>query len=118
MSRVHISTRTDGEVAVVEPVGDLDAVTSLTLAKALEELLDTLEDHRGVVIDFAGVSFCDSRCIGVLVAAYRRARDLGLGFAVAAPMHNIHRLFRIAGIDQILTIEDDMSGALAAVRGG
>ncbi len=110
-----IPIRTEGDVVVVVPTGELDAITSPQLAATLDTLLVPESPWRGVVIDFSGVTFCDSRCIGVLVAGYRQARDLGIGLAVSAPQHTVHRLFVIAGIDQVITIDDDTGRAVAAV---
>ncbi|MBB4929463.1 anti-anti-sigma factor [Lipingzhangella halophila] len=110
-----IPIRTEGDVIVVVPAGELDAITSPDLAAALDRVLTPDRPWRGVVIDFSGVTFCDSRCIGVLVAAYRQARDLGIGLAVSAPQRTVHRLFVIAGIDQVITIDDDTGHAVEAV---
>ncbi|MDA8370916.1 MAG: STAS domain-containing protein [Nocardiopsaceae bacterium] len=110
-----ISIRTEGDVVVVTPAGDLDAVTSPGLAAVLEPILGAEDPCRGVVIDFSKVGFCDSRCIGVLVSSYRHARDRGIGLAVSAPQRTVHRLFAIAGIDQVITIEDDTQDAMETV---
>jgi len=112
----EIPVRRDGGVAVVSPSGELDAVTSPALAETLDALLLAPEDPvRGIVVDLASVTFCDSRCIGVLVAAYRQARDRGIGLAVAAPQRTVLRLLVIAGIDQVITIESDPLVAREAV---
>ncbi len=113
-----MTTRTEGDVVVVAPRGDLDAVTSPALAAVLEEHLGAPKSCRGVVVDFSQVEFCDSRCIGVLVAGYRQARDCGIGMAVAAPRGTVQRLFVIAGIDQVITIEEDLGRAVKAVAAG
>ncbi|TQN27747.1 stage II sporulation protein AA (anti-sigma F factor antagonist) [Haloactinospora alba] len=110
-----IPVRTEGDVVVVSPAGELDAVTSPDLAAVLDAILTEPDPCRGVVIDFSRVTFCDSRCIGVLVASYRQARDRGIGLAVSAPQHMVHRLFVIAGIDQVITIDSDTSHAVEAV---
>ncbi|WP_017622846.1 STAS domain-containing protein [Nocardiopsis chromatogenes] len=114
----QIPVRRDGDAVVVAPEGDMDAVTSPALAEVLDGLLTAGEPPRGIVIDFSKVSFCDSRCIGVLVQSYRQARDRGIGLAVAAPQRTVHRLFVIAGIDQVITIEDDPDDAREAVLAG
>lgn len=79
-----ISIRREDGVVVVTPVGEMDAVTSPALAQALDEVL-TAPLPRGVVVDLAKVGFCDSRCIGVLVSAFRQARDLGLASSSPNP---------------------------------
>ncbi|WP_028648893.1 STAS domain-containing protein [Nocardiopsis sp. CNT312] len=109
-----ISTRREDGVAVVALEGELDAATSPALADALERLFGE-EPPRGLVIDLAGVGFLDSRCIGVLVAAYRQARDLGVGLVVAEPQRQVHRLFVIAGIDQVIPIAESTAAAVRSL---
>jgi anti-anti-sigma factor len=111
-----ISIRREDDVVVVTPAGEMDAVTSPALADVLDGLL-AAEPPRGVVVDLAKVSFCDSRCIGVLVAAYRQARDLGVGLMVAEPQPQVNRLFVIAGIDQVIPIAASTGAAADSLRG-
>ena len=111
-----ISIRREHDVVVVAPVGEMDAVTSPGLADVLEGVL-AADRPRGVVVDLAKVGFCDSRCIGVLVAAYRRGRDLDVGFVVAEPQQQVNRLFVIAGIDQVIPILPTTAEAVDGLRG-
>lgn len=110
-----ISIRHEGDIAVVVPVGEMDAVASPALADVIDGLLGD-QPVRGVVVDLAGVSFCDSRCIGVLVAAYRQARDLGVGLRAAGPRQQVHRLFVISGIDQIIPVEGSVDEAVTLLK--
>ncbi|WP_159941523.1 MULTISPECIES: STAS domain-containing protein [unclassified Nocardiopsis] len=111
-----IPTRREDGVVVVTPVGDMDAVTSPELAAVLDGVL-AAAPPRGVVVDLAKVSFCDSRCIGVLVSAYRQARDLGVGLVVTEPQQQVNRLFVIAGIDQVIPIMESTDAAVDSLRG-
>ncbi|PDP86231.1 anti-anti-sigma factor [Glycomyces fuscus] len=111
-----ISIRREDGVVIVTPVGEMDAVTSPALADVLDGVL-SVEPPRGVVVDLAKVGFCDSRCIGVLVSAYRQARDLGVGLVVAEPQQQVNRLFVIAGIDQVIPIVADTGTAAESLRG-
>ncbi|MBR8740569.1 STAS domain-containing protein [Nocardiopsis sp. MG754419] len=109
-----ISIRREDGVAVVTPVGDMDAVTSPALAMTLERVLS--QEFTGVVVDLAKVEFCDSRCIGVLVAAFRQARDRGIRFTVTEPQQQVNRLFVIAGIDQVIPIGASTGDAVSELR--
>lgn len=111
-----IPIRREDDVVVVTPVGEMDAVTSPALAEVLDDVL-AADPPQGVVVDLAKVGFCDSRCIGVLVAAYRQARDLGIGLVVAEPQQQVNRLFVIAGIDQVIPIMASTGGAVDSLRG-
>ncbi|MBV2364932.1 STAS domain-containing protein [Streptomonospora nanhaiensis] len=110
-----IPVRAEGDVVVVSPAGELDAVTSPGLADVLNDILGDPDSCRGVVIDLSQVTFCDSRCIGVLVSSYRQARDNGMGLALSAPQRAVLRLFMIAGIDQVIPIEEDTGHAVESV---
>lgn len=111
-----ISIRREDGVVVVTPAGEMDAVTSPALAEVLDGLL-AADPPPGIVVDLAEVVFCDSRCIGVLVSAYRQARDLGVGLVVAGPQQQVNRLFVIAGIDQVIPIMASTGAAEASLRG-
>ncbi|MBO2529806.1 MAG: STAS domain-containing protein [Thermobifida fusca] len=111
-----IATRTEGDVVVVAPKGDLDAGTSQVLAETLETVIGAEESCRGIVLDFSEVASCDSRCIGVLLASYRYARDRGIGLVVASSQGMVRRLLMIAGIDQVIALEEDVARAVAGMR--
>ncbi|MDE3724409.1 STAS domain-containing protein [Nocardiopsis sp. N85] len=115
MTSSDISIRREDDVVVVTPAGEMDAVTSPALAKALDAILS--HPPHGVVVDLTKVGFCDSRCIGVLVSAYRQARDLGVGLVVAEPQRQVMRLFMIAGIDQVIPIIETVGGAVDGLKG-
>ncbi|MQA96151.1 MAG: anti-sigma factor antagonist [Streptosporangiales bacterium] len=110
-----LTSRRQGDVVVVSACGELDATTSPRLSEELNRALDDDVACSGLVVDLADVGFCDSRCIGVLVATYRRSRELGVRLAVAAPQRPVYRLFVIAGIDQVLTIHQDVKTALSVL---
>ena len=111
-----IPIRREDDVVIVTPAGEMDAITSPALAEALDEVL-TAPLPKGVVVDLAKVGFCDSRCIGVLVSAFRQARDLGLGLVVTEPQQQVNRLFVIAGIDQVIPIGASTGDAVGALKG-
>ncbi|PRY00561.1 STAS domain-containing protein [Allonocardiopsis opalescens] len=100
---------------VVSATGEVDATNAPRLAAALNAVLDDPGDCLGIIVDLAEVTFCDSRCIGVLVAAYRRARERRISLVAAAPQRPVYRLLVIAGIDQVLSIYDDVDSAVAAL---
>jgi anti-sigma B factor antagonist len=101
---VEIKTAIDGPSGLVRITGELDAET----APALEEAL-RLASERGateLVADFSGVSFIDSSGLSVLVASHKRLQRLGGTLVIAAPSAPVRRLFDIAGLDRVLTIDE------------
>jgi anti-anti-sigma factor len=59
--------------AVVSLTGEIDVSTAAKLAAAVGEILQSESPPR-LVLDMAGVTFCDSQGLGTLVVLSRRAR--------------------------------------------
>ncbi|MFC4116313.1 STAS domain-containing protein [Nonomuraea zeae] len=80
--------------------GEIDIFTSKALRR---QLLDTLRHSTNLLIlDLSQVSFCDSSGLAVLVGIQRRARDLGITFALANPRPYTSEVLRLTGLDRSL----------------
>jgi anti-sigma B factor antagonist len=93
-----------GELVTVVARGDLDAVAAPALREALTEVID-----RGPVtvrIDMAAVDFLDSVGISVLVSAFNRATDAGVGFELMSVPPSSRRVLEITRLTDVLTILD------------
>jgi anti-sigma B factor antagonist len=66
-----------------------------------------------VVVDMAGVDFCDSTGMNVLLAAHRLAGEKGGDLTLAAPRPPVRKILEVTGLQSVFTIHDD----LAAVTG-
>jgi anti-sigma B factor antagonist len=68
---------------------------------ALEERLrslDTPELDQSIVIDVAGVTFCDSSGLSTLIGAHRRARRAGAHITLTGATGPLARLLDLSGI--------------------
>lgn len=108
MTGLSINRRTVGGSTVLTLAGDLDLETAVEFREFLDEL-PLVADER-VVIDMAGVGFCDSSGIAALFAARNRALAAGAEFALAAVPHHISRTLRLIGLESVFvllpTLED------------
>ena len=95
-------------LAVVVPQGEIDAFTAPRFKDAVA---GCLSDGAGaLVIDLSWVSFLDAS--GLAVAVYA-ARHLGaLRTAIVCPFPHIVRVFRICGLERVLTICESREAAL------
>ncbi|MEV5747896.1 STAS domain-containing protein [Actinoallomurus sp. NPDC052308] len=89
-----------GAAPVVSLRGELD----LAGADAFEELVLTVILSHGpdVVIDAAGLAFCDARGLGALVRCANEARRTGGRLTLARPSHRLRRLMRVVDLDRLL----------------
>ncbi|MFI6587754.1 STAS domain-containing protein [Embleya sp. NPDC050493] len=102
MSPLTITSRDAATGPVLEITGDLDHATAPRLRVAVDGL--TLAAGQLLVLDLAGLRFCDSSGITVLLAARNLAIEQDGGLALAAVPDNTARILRIVGLDRVFTI--------------
>jgi anti-sigma B factor antagonist len=93
--------------------GELDLFAAPELKEAISQAL--VEDARDLIVDLTQTVFIDSSGLAVLMLAMRRAQRLDGRLVVIDAGGSVARTFRIAGLDQILTIVPTREAALAAL---
>lgn len=109
MSPLKITTRDAATGPVLEISGELDYAN----AAELRDLLPTLALRPGqrLVVDLAGMEFCDSSGITALIAARNHAHAAEADIALAAVPANTLRVLRIVGLDQVFSLHPDRETA-------
>lgn len=107
--RVHLDIGTGGR-AVVTAQGELDMLTSPTLAAAIDEALD--HAPALLVVDLTGTTFFGSAAMLVLADSRRRAG--GTTALRIAGGRIVRRVLDIAYPDQPLTLHPTVHDALSA----
>ena len=104
---LQLSTRRDGERAIVTVGGEVDLETASQLGEHALEALREVSPH--LVVDIAGVTFMDSTGLKVLLSIQRRA-DLANGsFAVTGATRTVRRILALTGLDQTFTLYDSLA---------
>jgi anti-anti-sigma factor len=80
--------------------GEIDVHTVPWLREQLVALIE--EDGRPLVIDLAGVSFCDSSGVNLAAMARNHAARRGVDFAIAGLSARVDRVFRMTGMDRLI----------------
>jgi anti-sigma B factor antagonist len=108
-----VSEVTDGAEGptILAVEGELDLATIGILKDAAGTRLDA---GSWLVLDLAGLTFCDSTGLGAFVALHRQATSAGATFALAAPGKRIADLFTLSGIDQVVPVYGSRDEALTA----
>lgn len=94
--------------------GELDHHTAPELPRAVRNV--PLAAGAPLVIDFSGVTYCDSTGITVLVTAYHRAEAAGCPFSLTGVSHDLTRIFQTVGLDQVFAFHPTVDDALTALR--
>lgn len=87
-------------VVTVALSGDVDVFSVPRLRSALIDLVGVVD----VVLDLAGVVFCDSSALRVFVDAQRRASAGGRTLEIAHPSAPVRTLFDVSGLRGVLRV--------------
>ncbi|WP_336317642.1 STAS domain-containing protein [Streptomyces lavendofoliae] len=58
----------------------------------------------GVIVDLSGLDYCDSTGLTALITGHHQARSAGSTLSIAGLKPHLERVFRIAGIDQVIPL--------------
>jgi anti-anti-sigma factor len=101
---LSVSVRRGPTETVVSLAGEIDMSTVQRLAAAVDEVL--AEPPARVVLDLAGVTFCDSQGLGTLVVLSRKA-TLAQSYLVLVNVGAfLIRVLDITGLRNALMIQD------------
>lgn len=111
MTTLTITATSRGTSHVLELAGEIDMSTAGQLREALRDL--TLHHAQQLIIDMAGLDFCDSTGISVLVAARTHALVADASIALTCVPSHLVQALRVVGLDQIFPIHATTSEAIA-----
>ncbi|MFJ4468038.1 STAS domain-containing protein [Streptomyces sp. NPDC089424] len=102
MNPLNITERTTSTGPVIAVAGDLDHAHAADLRQRVESL--ALRPGQRLVIDLAGLTFCDSSGITAFLAARQHALAAGADVVLTAVPANTLRVLTIVGLDQVFTL--------------
>lgn len=109
MNPLKTTTRHAPTGPVLEISGDLDYTTAGELRALITAL--TLQPGQRLVLDLAGLEFCDSSGITAMITAHNQAHAAHAAIALAAVPDHTLRVLRLAGLDQIFPLHPDSDAA-------
>ncbi|MEU7701894.1 MULTISPECIES: STAS domain-containing protein [unclassified Streptomyces] len=109
-ARLRVEVRTVDGAAVLAPVGELDHYTAELLRVPLDEAVDA--GRSRLVVDCAGLEFCDSTGLNVLLGARLRAEAAGGGVHLVGMRPAVARVFHITGAEAVFTLHETLATAL------
>lgn len=109
---MELSIAEEGEIVVVTLQGDIDLEHS---SRMRQNLLDVPGDARAIIVDLSGVAMIDSSGVASLLEGFQEARKKGKDFILAAPGNPVMRVLKLARLDTVFRIADDVTAAKKAV---
>ena len=100
-----------GGIEIVRMPAELDLTTSEGVAALGCAAIDRLA--RLVLLDLAGLSFCDARGLSAFVRIANQADAAGCGFGLIAPRPQVAKLLRISGLDSRMPVFATIDDAVA-----
>ena len=97
-----------GDVVIVALKGEIDLEYSAAMR---EILLEAAGKGSGVVVDLSGVTMIDSSGVAGLLEAFQSARKRGKGFILASVDESVLRVLKLARLDTVFEIADDIEAA-------
>ena len=84
--------------------GDIDHHSAVSVRSGIDTLLYRVRPRR-LYLDLSGVDFMDSSGLGLIMGRYALMQKLGGKLSVKNPNERIVRIFELAGLDKIVSIE-------------
>jgi anti-sigma B factor antagonist len=82
--------------------GELDIASADQAYEYVRDAIDT--DGGQVLLDLAGLGFCDARGLGALARMSRDARQAGSSLHLVAPPPRLRKIIRITGLEDELPV--------------
>jgi anti-anti-sigma factor len=109
---VNLSERSVNDVTILKPSGRIDSQSSTEFETAINTKLD---GTRNLVLDFADVPYISSAGLRVVLLIAKKISRSNGKFALAALKPEIHSVFKVSGLTNVLKIFDTPEGAVAAL---
>jgi anti-sigma B factor antagonist len=99
---LEVHVREEGRAVHIRPAGDLDLAGVSALAESIEAARAT---GKAIVLELDGLDFLDSSGLNLILATWEAARRDGTPFTLTPGRANVQRVFRVAGLDDVLPFE-------------
>jgi anti-sigma B factor antagonist len=110
MSTLEVLEDVSDDGTTVRLSGELDISTAGVLERVLAEL-QRPDGPARIVMDLRGLRFMDSTGLRLLVTADLRLRGEGRELALVPGPESVHRVFRLALLEERLTFVDGSNGS-------
>ncbi len=110
MSDLKINFRSNQAVAIVEPVGFINAHTARNFEDALQKVIDG--NQLNIVINCQGLSYIASAGLGVIMGFIDQIRESNGDIRMCSMNETVFNIFDVLGFTQLYSIFDSEDKAV------
>lgn len=104
--------RTDGTL-VIHPEGRINSADAPEFRASLDSVTQT--DDQAVILNMESLTYISSGGLRILLEFAQELNKRGSGFAICSLSSSVRDVFRISGLDRVVTICASPDEAVAAV---
>ena len=93
-------------VLIASLEGELDHHGAVAVRTLIDKQIRDAQPKK-TVLDLTGLDFMDSSGLGLIMGRYSLMKGIGGEFAVKNPTERVLRIFRLAGLERMVSIETD-----------
>ncbi|MGR6917919.1 STAS domain-containing protein [[Actinomadura] parvosata] len=116
VERFTVSVGRHASVIVACAAGELDYESAGRLQYQVVEAWSATPS-AALVLDLSGLTFCDSRCVGVLVYLLKHSRDQGSVLVLSGLPAHLERQLLVLGLRSVFRVEPSVDEAIEVVKG-
>ncbi len=111
---IHIDTSVENDVITLILNGDVDASSSINLDNAINDVKN--EGHKKILINAQELHYISSAGLGVFMSYIKDFEKENIKLALYGLNEKVMNVFKMLGLDQLLTIELNADDALKSVN--
>ncbi len=105
-----ITTHQEAENAILNLTGEVDASNSILLDEAIQKLADS--GIRSIMVNGEGLEYISSAGLGVFMSYLEDFQEKNIQLKIFGLSDRVFEVFRILGLDQLISIYPDKQTAL------
>lgn len=106
---IDIKTIKEGEILMMNIVGDVDASSSIELDTALQVAIDSKEGR--ILVDCTNLNYISSAGLGVFMSYIQDIKVNDIRMVICGLNEKVYNVFEILGLHQLLTIRTTIEEA-------
>ena len=106
---IDIKTIKEGEILMMNIVGDVDASSSIELDTALQAAIDSKEGR--ILVNCTNLNYISSAGLGVFMSYIQDIKANDIKMVICGLNEKVYNVFEILGLHQLLTIKTTIEEA-------